>query len=105
MIRRLTVLDMMPPVKKENRDFSRSDHAVFLFELVHASAGINKLLFACVERMTLRADFNMEILFRGTRLECFTASTPHYGFAVFRMNTLFHVPTSLFLMRLQAFQP
>ena len=46
-----------------------------LVELINASACINELLLACVERVALGADVDTELRLRGPCLKCLTAST------------------------------
>ena len=68
----------------------RALHAVALLEAVHASAGVNQLLLAGVERMALRADIDAQLLLHGTGLEGLAADAADDRLAVIRMDLLFH---------------
>ncbi len=61
-----------------------------LVELVNASACINELLLACVERMAVRADINSQVALRRQSLECVTASTSYCYQLCIGMNAFFH---------------
>lgn len=65
-----------------------------LLESVNTSACINKLLLACVERMALRADFNLNILLCGASIDHIAASAGNSGIIILRMDTFFHFYTS-----------
>lgn len=64
---------------------------VFLTEFFHPAGGIENLLFAGVERMTLRAYFDMQIPTHGrARLKLIAATASNGNFSVIRMNFRFH---------------
>ena len=66
------------------------NHAKTLLELVNASAGINELLLAREERMTLGANFYLNIALGRTSGILCTACTLYGNNIIFRMDTLFH---------------
>ena len=63
-------------------------------ELVNASAGIDKLLLTCIERMALGADFDVHITLDRVRGNGRTASASDGSFLVFGMDSGFHFDTS-----------
>src|SRR5581483_5616161 len=64
---------------------------VLLAELVHAPGGIDDLLLARVERMAVRADFDLQIVAqRRAGLEGVTAGADHRDLFVLGMNGVFH---------------
>jgi hypothetical protein len=48
-------------------------------ESLDATAGVDKLLFAGVERVALRAELDMQIVFRRPRVELVAARAVHVG--------------------------
>ena len=65
--------------------------AVTLVETIDASSGIDELLFTREERVTCRADFDVQITFLGgASLECFAARAGDGYFDVFGVNSWFH---------------
>jgi len=66
--------------------------AVFLIEFVHTAGAIHDLLFTGVERMALRANFNVEFGFAHGRFsgEFVTARAGNIDFMVVGMNFRFH---------------
>ena len=66
-----------------------------LFKAVHASAGINQLLLAGVERMALVANLDVDLLLRGAGRERVAAGTGDHRFLVLRMDALFHLYSPL----------
>ena len=66
-------------------------HTEALLESVNASAGINQLLFACKERMTLRANIQTDVLLGGAGFKFRAAGTPYGSLFVLRMYTFFHL--------------
>ena len=56
-----------------------------LVELGHASAGINQLLLAGIERVALGANFDLDVLLRGTGLNDLTARASNRRLFVLRM--------------------
>ena len=66
--------------------------AVFLIEFVHTAGAIHDLLFTSVERMALRANFNVEFGFAHGRFsgEFVTARAGNIDFMVVGMNFRFH---------------
>ena len=65
-------------------------HAVALLEAVHASARIDELLLAGVERMALRADIDAQLLLHGTRFKRLAANAANDRLAVVRMDLFLH---------------
>jgi hypothetical protein len=65
-----------------------------LSELIHASAGIDELLLAGVERMALRANVNTVFLARGCRFKLFAASATNRDLVALGVDSLFHAFTS-----------
>jgi len=65
-------------------------HAETLFESVNTSSRVYKLLLTGIERMALRADFNLDILFCRTSLDYVTAMTNNCCLVENWMNSLFH---------------
>ena len=60
-------------------------------ELLDASRGVDELLLARVERMTIGADFDAHIFLRGARDEGAAARADHFCVGkIGRMNVLFH---------------
>ena len=64
---------------------------VFFLELLDSSLGIKDLLFAGEERMTLRADVEMDVFACRARCKGFAARADHFDFLVIRVNACFHV--------------
>ena len=64
--------------------------SVLFLKAIYASAGIDELLLAREERVAFRADFNADILLRGTGLYDFTAGTTDCCFFVLRMDAFLH---------------
>jgi len=66
--------------------------AVFLIEFVHTAGAIHDLLFTSVERVALRANFNVEFGFAHGRFsgEFVTARAGNIDFMVVGMNFRFH---------------
>ena len=65
--------------------------SVLLAEFVDASAGVDDLLFARVERVAVRADFDLQVVSeRGTRDERVPAAAGHGGLFIFGMDAGFH---------------
>src|SRR5688572_10533253 len=65
--------------------------AVFLAEAVDAAARVHDLLLARVERVAVRADFDLEVgPERGTRLEGVATAAGHRDVGVRRVNAFFH---------------
>jgi hypothetical protein len=72
-----------------------------LLELIHTSAGVNKLLLAGEERMALGANFNLDLAaLGGLGLYSFAACASDDAGLVIRMDSVFHwfVPLFLILM-------
>lgn len=71
-------------------------HVVFLLETLDSAAALRRLLLSGIERMASGTDFNTQLLLCGTRLEGIAAGASYNRFfIVFRVNSLFHVLTSL----------
>ena len=64
--------------------------AVFLVETVNTSTGVNKLLLAGVERVTLGANFNLDVLFCRTSLNNCTTRASDSSLFVLGMDTFLH---------------
>jgi len=65
--------------------------AVFLAEFLDPSGGIHDFLFASIERVTVRAHFNVQRLAHGgTGLESIAATARHGDFLITRVNFCFH---------------
>ena len=64
--------------------------AVALLEAIYASARINQLLAAGIERMALGTNFDLELALDGTALEGLAACAAHDALAVGRMDILLH---------------
>jgi hypothetical protein len=75
-------------------------NAESLIESINTSTGVNQLLFAGIERVALRADFNLDVLLGGTGCENVTASATNCGLFVIGMDTFLHV-VHLFLVSLK----
>ena len=71
-------------------DRKGSGKTVFLVELIHAAAGIDKLLLAGVERVALGADFNRDVLPGGAGLDDVAAGAADLGAVIFRMDAFLH---------------
>src|SRR5262245_51837493 len=63
---------------------------VLLLELLDAARGVDELHLAGEERMTLRADFDRDVLLRAARLELVAATALDGGFFVFGVDVFFH---------------
>ena len=61
-----------------------------LLEAIDASAAVNQLLLAGIERVALGANFDLDVLFGGTSLNDFAASTADRRLFVLRMDTFLH---------------
>jgi len=70
---------------------ARRSGSVLLAEFVHATRGIEDLLLARVERMAVRADFDLEIVSQSrARLERIPAGAGNTDFFIFGMRIGFH---------------
>jgi len=80
------------PSEKHGEKLAFEHIAVFLIEFVHTAGAIHDLLFTSVERMALRANFNVEFGFAHGRFsgEFVTARAGNIDFMVVRMNFRFH---------------
>lgn len=75
-------------------------HSWFLFcqprlEFLYPSSSVNEFLLACVERVALRANFNINPLFCGSDGEFVAAGAFNRGFVVFWMDVCFHLIRNL----------
>ena len=61
-----------------------------LVETLDASAGVDQLLLASVERMALGANFNVDLGLGAASLDDVTACASDHALAVVRMDTLLH---------------
>ena len=69
--------------------------AELLVEAFNTSASVNQLLLAGIERVTLGADFNSDILLSRPGLEHGTTSTANGGLLIIGMDSLLHVCSPL----------
>ena len=65
-------------------------HTILAVELIDTSASLCCLLLASVERMALRANFDVDLGLGGTSLDDVAASAGDGAVNVVRMDTLFH---------------
>ena len=65
-------------------------NTVLLVELVNTSTSLSSFLLSCVERMTFRADFYMDIFLSRSCYKCVTAVTCYSSLIIIWMNTLSH---------------
>src|SRR5580658_2295732 len=73
------------------RSARAGDARVFLAELIHAAGSVDDLLLARIERVAVRAHFDLQILPDGRAcLERVAAAAGHIDFGVWRMNLGFH---------------
>lgn len=63
---------------------------VFFLEAFDTASRINQLLLAGEERMTTRADFDVDLFLGRTRCPRGAASTNHSTFLILRMDSCFH---------------
>src|SRR5262249_47171789 len=70
---------------------------VFLLETLDAARGVYQLLFAGEERMTVRADFHVNVLLGRSRRPRVAAGANDVTFDVFGMNSFFHFHFSFYL--------
>jgi hypothetical protein len=68
------------------RAFGRLFETVLLVEAVHTSTGVNQLLLAGVERVTLGADFDLDILLGRSRLDHRTAGATDSSLLIVGMD-------------------
>ena len=68
-----------------------------LVEAINTSTSVNQLLLAGIERVTLGADFDLDVLLGGAGLDHFAARTTNSGLVVVGMDAFLHV-VHLFLM-------
>ena len=73
-------------------------HVETLLEAIYAPACIHQLLLAGEERVTLGADFYLELLLGGTRLKRLTAYATDGCLAILGMDFLFHAISPLLRM-------
>ena len=77
-----------------SRGFGGCFLAIALVEAIDASRGIDQLLFAGEERVTRRANFDVQVaLFSGARLERLAAGAGNSYIDVFWVNSWFHLVT------------
>ena len=77
----------MPPKQLHNKLFI---HTETLLESVNASAGINQLLLAGIERVALGADLNTNVLLGRTSGKDIAARAADGGLFVLGMDTFLH---------------
>ena len=70
------------------------EKAKLLVELGDTSAGIDQLLLAREEGVTLRADFHANVLLRGTCLNYITAGAFNRSLLIIGMDTFLHCSCS-----------
>ena len=74
-------------------------HVETLLEAIHASACINQLLLAGVERMALAANFDTDLRLRGTGLDDVAAGAGDGAIHIIRMDAFLHCNfTSFWIM-------
>ena len=64
--------------------------AVLLIELINTSLSSGSLLCACVERMALGADFDVDLRLCGTCNECVSAVAGNGSLIILGLNRSFH---------------
>jgi hypothetical protein len=62
----------------------------FSVKSIYSSTGINQLLSAGVERVTLGTDFYFDIFLCASRFNNLSASAPNSRLLIFRMDSYFH---------------
>ena len=72
-------------------------NAESLVESVNTSTGVNQLLLAGIERVALRADFNLDVLLGRASGKDVTASTTNGSLFVVGVDTFLHI-VHLFLV-------
>jgi hypothetical protein len=78
----------------------KSLHAVFLAEFLNTASGVNNLLFAGIERVALRANFNVQVLAHGRAgLERKATAAVHVDFVVVWVGVWFHESSPCLLRR------
>ena len=81
----------MSGIERPRSSLARCRGGVLLAELVDAASGVEDLLLAGVERMAVRAHFDLQIVSQSRpRLERIPAGAGHGNFFVFRMRIGFH---------------
>ena len=65
-------------------------HAVFAFEALDSSSRVDKPLCACVKRMAVRTNLDVNLRQRRMGFEGIAAGTGHLAAAVFGMDSSFH---------------
>lgn len=83
------------PHHNRGADFVDLLQAKSLVEPINASTGIDQLLLASVEGMALGADFNLNVLLRGTGRENVATGTADRSLFVLGMDTFLHVVSPL----------
>jgi len=81
---------------------SGSRLAVFLAKTLDATGGVDNFLFAGIERMAGRADFNVKALATGgLSLELVATTASDFNLGVLRVNAFFHfsILSSIMLFR------
>ena len=68
--------------------------SVLALEALDASGCVDQALLTGIERMAVRADFNMHLVGGRARFESVAARTGDYAAAIFRMDFGFHLPSS-----------
>ena len=63
---------------------------VLLVETINTTAGVYQLLLTCKERVTLGANFDLDVLLGGTGLNYFAACTTDSGLFVVGMDSFLH---------------
>jgi hypothetical protein len=79
--------------------------AELLVEAFNTSASVNQLLLAGIERVTLGADFNSDILLSRPGLKHGTTSTANGGLLIIGMDSLLHVCSPLSVSSQGAMRP
>lgn len=77
---------------------------IFFLEFLNTASRINQFLLPGEKRMACRTDFNMYVLFDGTKFKFAATSAPGNYFIVFRMYSRLHFfkpPNNLSVSRLE----
>jgi hypothetical protein len=65
--------------------------SIFFLESFNSSGGVQKLLFPGEERVAVRANLNMDLLFRALRLEGSSTGTLNHRIKNLWVNVFFHL--------------
>jgi hypothetical protein len=82
-----------------HRPYGKLNLTVTFFETLHASGGVNQLLFARKKRMACGADLGGDLLTGGTCLESVAAQTLDGDIGIYRVDTFFHYLPPLYRLK------